>query len=187
MICPILETPTLLSLWLGEYPPYTVIFIRIVLLTAICNAYAQPLATAKGATGRIKNYQIILTTIGWLHLPIAWILFEFGLKPYWAMYVYFILINIMQMIRIYMVANSIDMSIKDFVNEVILRSVLTIIIASVLPVVLHISLSESIWRTITVFIISFLSVMIAIYVFGLNKAERYSVHELVRNKFSRKV
>lgn len=183
----ILETPILLNLWLGKYPPYTVIFIRIVLVTAICNAYAQPLATAKGATGRIKNYQIILTTIGWLHLPIAWILFEFGLKPYWAMYVYFILINIMQMIRIYMVANSIDMSIKDFVNEVILRSVLTIIIASVLPVVLHISLSESIWRTIAVFIISFLSVMISIYVFGLNKAERYSVHELVRNKFIRKV
>ena len=96
----IIETPVLLAIWLKEVPEYTVIFVRIIIVTSVINSFASPLSAARGATGDIKNYQIVLTALGLLHIPLAWICFEIGYPPYSAMIVYLILIIIMQVCRI---------------------------------------------------------------------------------------
>ena len=118
----IIETPFILNIWLTEVPDYTVIFVRIILLTSICNAFAGPLSAAKGATGNIKLYQVVLTTLGWIHLPLAWICFEYGAEPYAAMYIYMILVIIMQSIRIFMVCKSLNFPILQFTKNVLIRS-----------------------------------------------------------------
>ena len=64
-----LEAPTVLKVWLGIVPDYAVIFMRLVLLISLVNSFSSLLATAKGATGNIKSYQITLTLIGALHIP----------------------------------------------------------------------------------------------------------------------
>lgn len=182
----IIETPKLFSIWLTEVPEYTVIFVRIVLLTNLCNAYASPLATAKGATGDIKKYQIILTTIGWCHLPFAWIAFKYGGAPYYAMYIYFILVNIMQAIRIYMVCISINMSIYGFYVDVILRCVIMLVIASLLPIVSHLLLPDTIISCITTMIIGFLSVLITTFMIVATSEERTKLLEFAKSKIQRK-
>lgn len=178
----ILETPAILNLWLTVVPDYTVTFIRIILLTTMCNAYAQPLATAKSATGIIKNYQIILTTLGWLHVPLAWLCFKIGKEPYYAMYVYFILINIMQVIRIYMVCKSIKMSIQKYVKDVNCRCAIMVFVASIIPFVSHTYLPHSIICSLITIIIGFASVTVSIYLIGITKHERCMINLFIKNK-----
>lgn len=70
----ILETPTILDMWLKIVPDYTVVFVRLILLVAFFESFSSPLVTAQGATGNIKYYQMLLTFIGLLHLPLTWFL-----------------------------------------------------------------------------------------------------------------
>jgi len=51
----LVEMPFVLSLWLGEYPEYTVIFSRLVIITAMVDTLGHPLTTAVCATGNIVN------------------------------------------------------------------------------------------------------------------------------------
>lgn len=107
----IIETPALLGLWLKEVPDYTVDFVRLVLVITLFNSFSSPLSAAQGATGNIKNYQIVLTTLGLLHIPLAWLCFVQGLNPNYAMYVYLVIVILEQSFRIIFVSHSISMHI----------------------------------------------------------------------------
>lgn len=53
----ILEAPLVLKWWLGQYPEYTVSFLRLILITSILFALSNPIGTAIHATGKIKNFK----------------------------------------------------------------------------------------------------------------------------------
>lgn len=181
----IVETPMILNLWLEEAPEYTVTFIRIILLASICNAYAQPLATAKSATGNIKVYQIILTSLGWLHVPLAWICFELGANPCYAMYVYLVLINIMQACRIYMVCKSINMPMGEYCKEVLGRCSIGVIIAFVMPVLSNLLLPDSIICHLCTLAIGFISITGSIYFIIATQQERTMINSFIISKINR--
>ncbi len=180
-----LEIPTILQLWLTEVPEYTVVFIRIILLTSLCNAYAQPLATAQSATGNIKRYQIILTTLGWLHLPLACVFFYFGCKPYYAMYVYFVLVNVMQMVRIVMVCKNVDMSIGSFCKNVIIRSGVMVVVSFCVPFVCHRFLSHSYLNSFIVMTLAFVLVVLNSYFIVATDEERKKIKRMIISKIKK--
>lgn len=70
--------PFTLSIWLKEVPAKTVIFADLVLIETLVTSISYPLITAVQATGRVKNYQIVLGTLLALTLPFSWILFKLG-------------------------------------------------------------------------------------------------------------
>lgn len=111
---------TLLNWWLIIVPPYTAIFLQITLLITLFNSITSLMATAQGATGKIKAYQIVLTSIGLIHLPMAWIFFHLGYPPYSAMIIYLIIVIVLQIIRVGFVCKSIDLQYRVFVNNVVL-------------------------------------------------------------------
>lgn len=106
----VLETPTILQTWLGVVPEYTVIFVRMVLFILLVNSLSGIFSTSKGATGNIKIYQITLTIIGAFHLPLAWAAFALGYGPEYSMYVYLVIVIILQIVRAWFVCNSLQLS-----------------------------------------------------------------------------
>lgn len=177
-----METPAILNIWLNEVPEYTVTFIRIILLTSICNAYAQPLSTAKAATGKIKQYQIILTTLGLLHLPLAWMAFVMGGSPFWAMYIYFVLVNVIQICRIFMVCRSVNLSIVGFVKDVCVRCGLMVFVSFFVPCLFHFILPSSLLNSLIVICIAFMSTGLSIIVIALTKTERLALMKIIKNR-----
>ena len=168
----IIETPVLLAIWLKEVPEYTVIFVRIIIVTSIINSFASPLSAARGATGDIKNYQIVLTALGLLHIPLAWICFEIGYPPYSAMIVYLILIIIMQVCRIFMTCKSINLKIAEFYSNVVLRCVIVFVGALLIPYVIHLFLYSGILSSIVVILVSVPITAFFIYIAGITTIER---------------
>lgn len=78
----LLETKFLLTLWLGNYPPYTVIFCQLMIINALIGCLGGGLPAVIQATGKIKYFQIVLSTTSLLSLPIAYFLFKTGYPPY---------------------------------------------------------------------------------------------------------
>ena len=64
-------TPYLLHLWLGIVPEHASNFTRLVLLFTMSESLASPLVTIMLATGKIKNYQLIVGGLQLLNLPIS--------------------------------------------------------------------------------------------------------------------
>ena len=56
----IINTHYILGLWLKLVPEHAVLFVRLTLLFAMSESISNPLITAMLATGRIRNYQIMV-------------------------------------------------------------------------------------------------------------------------------
>ena len=170
-----LEAPTVLKVWLGIVPDYAVIFMRLVLLISLVNSFSSLLATAKGATGNIKSYQITLTLIGALHIPFVWIAFKLGGGAEYSMYVYLALVIILQGIRIWFVCRSVNLSIRKFIAKVLAICLAVLILSSIIPTALHLILSPSILTTILVGGISVVCVILSTLYIALTASERKAI------------
>ena len=182
LVIPIfIEAPYLLKFWLSTPPPYTIIFVRLNMVMILFWSLTSPLTMAQWATGNIKTYQILLTTLSLSHVPITLVFFKFGYKAPMALYLYIILTVIMQSCRIWFVCNSVGMKKTAFFSEVILRCGGMIIAASLLPLCLHVLLSPSILTTLIVVVTSVVSLSLLLYYFVLYQYERSYVVSLVRS------
>lgn len=175
----VIETPTILKTWLGIVPEYTIIFVRMVLLILLVNSLTGILSTSKGATGNIKIYQITLTTIGAFHLPLVWGAFALGYGPEYSMYVYLVIVIILQILRALFVCNSLHLSKRLLFSEVAVRCSLVLLISSVLPTLLHLYLPVSLITSIIICIAGMLSVTITSLFIALTPHEREVVYSYV--------
>jgi O-antigen/teichoic acid export membrane protein len=71
----LLETDFILRLWLGDLPPYAATFVQLIIINAMLDSLGGVGAIAQ-ATGKIKYFQIVLSTLSLISLPIAYYLFK---------------------------------------------------------------------------------------------------------------
>ena len=167
-----IETSYILKLWLTIVPEYSIIFTRIVLCTIIIETISYPLQAAITATGKVKWYQSITGGITILTLPIAYMLLKNGFEPTSVFYTLFIIAILAQIARIYFMKTLLDMSLKRYFKEVVLRVCMVTVLSPVVPYVLHCLLNETLTNVaITIFFSLILTVFISLY-FGVTKNER---------------
>lgn len=181
-----IEAPIILKVWLKIVPDYTIIFVRLVLLITLLNSFSGILATAKGATGNIKKYQITLTSIGIAHLPLAIIAFYLGYPPQSAMYIYLTLIIIMQVVRIWFVCRSIGLGLSRFYREVVLRCLLVLILSAPIPILLHNIFISSFATAFGNCVIACCCVSVSALYCGFNRKDRKRIQQIIMTKLSLK-
>lgn len=89
------EIDYILSIWLVEVPPYSDVFIRLVIVYSLFLALSNPLYVGMLASGNIKKYQIIMSSLGLCAFIICFIAFKVGLGPEWS-YLSLIIISFIQ-------------------------------------------------------------------------------------------
>ena len=77
----LINTHYILGLWLKLVPDHAVLFVQLVLIFAMSESISQPLITAMLATGKIRNYQIIVGGLQMMNLPISYLLLRLGFFP----------------------------------------------------------------------------------------------------------
>ena len=172
----------LLSLWLGTVPPYTTEFLFLALIAALVNSMATPLVTAMQATGKIKNFQIIICIIMMCELPLTYIILKLGYKPYMAMIASIIVVTIGLFARLFLLKQLVkSYSIKYFTIHIIIKNIL--IVASCLAVSTYIYGHWIKINFISFIITSFIAFMITlggIYIFGITPKEKAIVNNKIR-------
>lgn len=74
----IAEMPTILHVWLGEYPSEAVLLCRCMLIAAIVDQWTIGLTTANQAVGKIAKFTFTVNTAKLLSLPAALICAKMG-------------------------------------------------------------------------------------------------------------
>lgn len=77
----IADTPFILGLWLKEVPDYAVVFTKLVLINGLIDGADGPLVAAALATGKIRKYMLIVTTLILANIPVSFVALEMGCEP----------------------------------------------------------------------------------------------------------
>ena len=71
----------LLSLWLGVVPPYTVIFLQIIIIQSLFQVFDTSFYKALYAKGQLRENALLSPTCLFVNFIIVFILFKFGCSP----------------------------------------------------------------------------------------------------------
>ncbi|MDD3040480.1 lipopolysaccharide biosynthesis protein [Bacteroides sp.] len=191
MVLPIvLEANEILSVWLKEVPEHTVNFLRIILCVSLIDTLANPIITAAGATGKIKKYQTVVGSINIMIIPISYIILRICPVPELVFVIHVLMALIAQGARIYLVRPMIELPLRMYIKKVVIRIVGTMIISSVLPVALYMTLpSMSIMSFLCIGFVSVFSALLSVFYIGLEQTERDFAILKIQNmlwKYSRK-
>lgn len=77
----VLVAEPLLQLWLGQIPPYSVIFLQLAIVTSLFQVFDTSFYTALYAKGQIRENAIISPMVGFIAFPIMYLLFKLGFSP----------------------------------------------------------------------------------------------------------
>lgn len=70
-----------LGVWLGTVPEHAVAFVRLTLLYCLTDTLSAPLFTLVSASGKIREYQVIIGLMFLANVPVAVLLLWLGLPP----------------------------------------------------------------------------------------------------------
>ena len=100
LVFPILaNTPYILGLWLKEIPAYTVVFTQLVLINGLVDVTNGPTIATVLATGKIRNYEIIVGGFFIMNLPISYIALKLGCEPTMTMLISIALAIVVTFVR----------------------------------------------------------------------------------------
>lgn len=181
----ILETHTILSIWLKEVPDYTVQFLRLMLCVTIIDAVANPLIISAQATGKVRLYQSVVGGILLMILPISYIVLKLGGNPVSVFMVHLCVCIVAFMVRLFIIRPMIKLSLIEYFKNVIIRCTSVLVVSLILPLLLLLSLPQSIISFLTVSFACLLSVIFSAYTIGLKPGERQFVHQKVQTLYSK--
>lgn len=169
------ELPLVLSVWLGEVPGYTLIFTRLVLVTAVINSFSHPAAYLMQAIGQVGLFEGVGSGARIFIFPVSYLLLYLGSTPESVFYVALCFTILCVGARVGILCKIGGLSIRDFLADVVLR----LTVASVLCIVsvwgVHVILSEGWLRLILCSATSgCLSVLLFLFI-ALNRIERKAV------------
>lgn len=107
----------ILRFWLGsDLPEYVEYFSTIVVLVAILDALSGPFWMSAHAKGDIKKYQIIISIIFLLNLPLTYLIFKTTQSVYFSFLTYFLISLLALIYRVYYFFEKCEIGLISFIN-----------------------------------------------------------------------
>lgn len=169
------NTHYVLSLWLKTVPEHAVLFVQLTLLFAMSESISNPLVTAMLATGRIRNYQIVVGGLQMMNLPVSYVLLRCGCIPETVLIVAVCISQCCLAARLLMLRGMIGLSVRKYLSKVYMNVLAVTFIASIFPFLLANKLEESFMNFIFLSLVALVCTGFSIYYIGCNKSERQFV------------
>lgn len=178
-----------LHLWLVEVPDYTALFIILIMVESLAgNMFGVPLMTSLSATGKIRNYQIVVSCIILCILPAGYVALRLGCDAPSVFYISIVFTLVSGFVRFLFCRKQIGYSLRRMAREVLLPIAGVSVLSLPLPIVI-----KSLWleaQTFANFILLCViaaSITIAVSWFvGLKAQERQTLVNVVKNKLHKK-
>lgn len=139
----LVNTHYILGLWLRIVPDHAVLFVQLVLVFAMSESISNPLITAMLATGKIRNYQLVVGGLQMMNLPVSYILLRMGMFPEIVIIVTIVISQCCLAARLLILREMIGLSIRKYLKNVYINVLSVTVTAAILPLLLTSVLKES--------------------------------------------
>lgn len=182
-----IEIEFVLKAWLGEYPAYAPIFLRIILIQSVVQTMTRPLVMMIYAVGKMKLVNITAGGALLMILPVSYILLKLGASPVTVFIVNVIPWFLETLFELLCLNKYIGLSPLAFYKTVYANVFPIGILMFVLPTVVFYLMDDGSLRFTAVCIASILSSSVLIYAFGLDKGIKGLVVNKIRIILKRKL
>lgn len=176
-----------LDIWLGEVPAYTNLFVASTLIDSLIAALNNPLLYGVLATGQIKVYEIVMSLLCVISLPINYWLLSLGITPAYV-YIVIVIVRFLIMLLLVWQSKTYGLKWKDFIYQVAVRVAITTVICVI----------EAAFINFTFISIDFLKFLLetgvivllngcAIFMIGFSGMEKKAILTLIKTKVLLKI
>jgi O-antigen/teichoic acid export membrane protein len=175
----LLELEFLLKLWLGNVPIFTVPFCQLMIINALIDSLGSGIPAAIQATGKIKYFQLILSTTSILCIPVSYILLKFEYPPTIILITFTIVALINVIICQILLKKLINFNVKYFLQISYLKILYVLLFISPLFLI-RIFFDDNLKRFFILSTMSIFWLLIGVYHVGLENKEKNKIKELIR-------
>ena len=162
----LINTEWVLHLWLGEVPPYAVMFTILMVIDALCDSLNSGISEVIFASGKIKAFQLIINTLRLVAIVCAYFVLKAGAPAHYLLYSYIIFTLVAFFARQIILHKTLDFDNSILIKGAYLPSILVFL--CFLPFVLfNFSIPDLLYIGFAV-----VYLIIIIFFVGLNKSER---------------
>lgn len=176
----VINTHYILELWLGQVPDHTVLFVQLVLVFGMCESISNPLITAMLATGKIRNYQLVVGGFQMMNFPVSYVLLRMGAMPETVLIVAIVISQLCLISRLYMLRGLIALKARDFIKKVYINVITVTILSALVPLLLARYTGENLFGFFLLSITSLASTLLVEFYIGCTHEERQFVFSKVR-------
>lgn len=174
-----------LHLWLKEVPQYTNYFVILILVDSLVgNLFGIPLMTSLSATGNIKKYQVVVSLIIILIVPVSYGVLKLHNGPASVFYVSIVLTLISGFARFLFCRRQIGFSLRLLCKQVLLRIVGVLLFSLPLPLYLRLCIfkEDTMLSFIVLCGVSIICVIVPTWFVGLKGSERMMLITTIKNR-----
>lgn len=176
----LIETPTILKIWLHVVPDNSITFVRLSIILAICNQLSYGLMSLIQSQGNIRNYMLSVSFLMLAIIPISWFLYDIG-APIQTILVVTIIIEVFTAaLRIYFANTLTKLPIKIYLMRVILPCILVLLTSLMLGQFFVVLLTvSSLYRVILTIILTTSFVCFLSYFLIFTSSERIVINNIL--------
>lgn len=180
-----LNTDFVLSVWLGNVPAHAADFVRLTLAYSLISSLSAPLWMSVQATGKIRNYQLIVSAFIFANLPLAYVALKLGFSPTCALAIRVGMNVVTTLWRVFYLRKKIALPARKFLLNVILRVSLVAAISAGAAQLIFAAFPQDGWtRLIASSVGATAAIVVTVRVFGLEKNERRILSEFIRERMN---
>ena len=153
-------------------PEHASLFVQLFLMFAMSEALSNPLITAMLATGRIRNYQLVVGGIQLLNIPLSYLFLRMGAIPEITVVVAIALSQVCLFARLIMFSKASGFSVPEFVREVYVNALKVGILASAVPLVLMFVLPAGFWWSVLDLAVCLICTAVVVLFVGCSRSDR---------------
>ena len=186
MIPILLNIDYLLAIWLGEYPPLTSIFIKIVLIQSLSQAIVAPVIMISHATGKMRMPNIMGGLTYMMTIPLCYILLRNGATAEETVLASLIPIILKSVWDVFYAKKYTGFSMSKFYWTIYFK--VYIIAGSIylfMSMVKNYLQKDGLCEMLLLSFLSVLVTLIIIYTVGLQSEQRAILNSYIRNKLKR--
>lgn len=176
----------ILHIWLGEYPLLTDKIAIFIIIGALIECLSGPLWVTIFATGKIKLYQIIISSILLMNIPCAYILSKSDIQPQYIFLGRCIIYVLCLSIRLLFLNKLINLNIIEFTKRVIFPIVLVsfLYIIPIFFVENLFTLQNTILSVASKIALTIIYGTTISFFIGLSSTEKKGIISLIKHKYN---
>lgn len=169
-----------LGLWLKEVPPYTIIFVQLVLLNGLIDSVDAPLSATALSTGRIRKYEIAVSSVILANIPISYLALKLGCNPEITMVISIILSCLDVFVRTLMLKGMMNFPMKKYMILFAKVLLVSVVLTYVSKYVLYGSVNC--FLRLIVVSLGLIVFQTVLYAFITDKSDRMAVMSFLKSK-----
>ncbi|NLR60550.1 hypothetical protein HGH93_20745 [Chitinophaga polysaccharea] len=180
-----IEMPFVLQCWLKQVPEYTVMMCRLIVVATLINQLSAGIQVAVQSVGKIRKYQVVVSTMVLFNLPVAWLLLKAG-YPSSAVLVSAIAIEVVSGIYRMIAAKKITgLSPWLFTRQVVIRAVVPVLLSVTLAGIPQLFLPPGFVRLGITTLVSVAGMVVWVRLIGLTPEETTKIMQLFSRALSK--